>query len=369
MAKQRKIIHIDMDCFYAAIEIRDDPSLKGKPIAVGGASNSRGVLCTCNYEARKYGIHSAMASSQAVRLCPDLIIVPVNFEKYRASSKVIHEILGHYSDTIEPLSLDEAYLDVTHSDLHAGSATLIAQTIRNEIFEKENLIASAGISFNKLLAKLASDWNKPNGQFVITPDMIKNFMPILPVKKLFGVGKVTAEKLKEKGIVTCGDIQKHSITEMVRLFGNYGKHLHLMAHGIDERAVCTEHIRKSLSVEETFSSDISPTHVPPYIFDDMFNELNKRLKKLKNLDKTDIKTLSVKIKFADFTSTTIQSSQTAFVIASFIHLFDTRIKNHADSTNVKDIKKIRLIGFGVSFKTEHTETNKAYQQLSLAFKS
>ncbi|MDH3325247.1 MAG: DNA polymerase IV, partial [Gammaproteobacteria bacterium] len=270
MNKQRKIIHVDMDCFYAAIEIRDDPSLKGKPVAVGGASNSRGVLCTCNYEARKFGIHSAMPSSQAVRQCPDLIIVPVNFEKYQASSKSIHQILNKYTDIIEPLSLDEAFLDVSDSDLHAGSATRIAQSIRDEIYDTEKLVASAGISFNKLLAKIASDWNKPNGQFVITPQMTNEFMTELPVKKLFGVGKVTEEKLKEKNISVCGDIQKYSQTEMIRLFGNYGKHLHLMAHGIDDRPVSMDRIRKSLSVEETFSLDVSSDRITDFIFEEMF---------------------------------------------------------------------------------------------------
>jgi len=357
MVGQRKIIHVDMDCFYAAIEIRDDPSLQGKPVAVGGASNSRGVLCTCNYEARKYGIHSAMPSSQAARLCPELIIVPVNFEKYRASSKAIHQILNKYTDIIEPLSLDEAYLDVSNSHLHSGSATLIAQSIRNEIFEKEKIIASAGISFNKLLAKLASDWNKPNGQFVITPQMVEAFMPVLPVKKLFGVGKVTAEKLKDKNIISCGDIQKHSLTEMIQLFGNYGKQLHLMAHGIDDRPVSTSYIRKSLSVEETFSADIAPNKVPDYIFEDMFNELNKRLTKLKHLNKTHIKTLSVKIKFSDFTATTIQSSNAGYSKQSFMQLFKTR----ARETN----KNIRLIGLGISFDT--TGKKEGGQQLLLDF--
>ncbi len=342
MNTQRKIIHIDMDCFYAAIEIRDDPSLTGKPVAVGGAPNSRGVLCTCNYEARKFGIHSAMPSSHAARLCPELIIVPVNFEKYRASSKVIHEIFTHYTDTIEPLSLDEAYLDVSESNLHSGSATLIAQSIREEIFEKENLIASAGISFNKLLAKLASDWNKPNGQFVITPDAAKDFMPTLPVKKLFGVGKVTEEKLNEKNIVTCGDIQGHSEIEMVKLFGNYGAHLHLMAHGIDERAVCTEYVRKSLSVEETFSADIATSDVDAYFFEEIFEELNKRLKKLKHLNKSNIKTLNVKIKYADFTATTIQSSASAYSMQSFFQLFKKR--------TINEKRNIRLIGIGINFE-------------------
>ena len=166
--KQRKIIHIDMDCFYAAIEIRDNPKLAGKPVAVGGRPNSRGVLCTCNYEARKFGIHSAMPSSHAARLCPDLIILPVNSDKYRTVSRAIHAIFREYTSLIEPISLDEAFLDVSDNHQHGGSATLIAQEIRQKIFTSQRITASAGIAPNKMLAKIASDWNKPNGQFVIT---------------------------------------------------------------------------------------------------------------------------------------------------------------------------------------------------------
>jgi len=352
---QRKIIHIDMDCFYAAIEIRDDPSLNGKPVAVGGASNSRGVLCTCNYEARKFGVHSAMASSHAKRLCPELIILPVSFDKYRAASKAIQNIFKHYTDKLEPLSLDEAFLDVSHSTLHDGSATRIATAIRSEIFEKEKLVASAGVSFNKLLAKVASDWNKPNGQFVITPRSAQQFMINLPVKKLFGVGKVTAKKLSDKNILTCGDIQKYSAHEMLDLFGNYGKQLHDMAYGIDNREVSNSHIRKSLSVEETFSSDISSNQIPDYIFSDLFEELNKRLRKLKHEKKENIKSINVKIKFEDFTTTTIQSSNSLYSAQSFVHLFRTRITNAE--------KKIRLLGYGVTF---HIPNEKPHQkQLSL----
>ena len=339
--KQRKIIHIDMDCFYAAIEVRDDPNLKGKPVAVGGQANTRGVLCTCNYEARKYGIHSAMPSSHAVRLCPDLIIVPVSFDKYRKASQAIHEIFNDYSDLVEPLSLDEAYLDVTASKIHSGSATLIAEEIRQKIFESQKITASAGIAPNKMLAKIASDWKKPNGQYVITPDKISEFMIPLPVKKLFGVGKVTAEKLHNFNIHTCGDIQDRSLTDLIKLFGSYGNQLHQMAQGIDERQVTTERTRKSLSVENTFQNDFSPEQLPEHILNNLFDELKLRLSK-SGKKETDIKTVFIKIKFNDFTSTTAQSPCIRFSVMPFKQLFKIRSQ--------QEKKPIRLIGFGVHFE-------------------
>lgn len=356
---QRKIIHIDMDCFYAAIEIRDNPALKGKPVAVGGAANSRGVLCTCNYEARKFGIHSAMPSSQAQRKCPDLIILPVNFSKYRASSKVIHEIFKDYTDLVEPLSLDEAFLDVSESSLFSGSATLIAKDIRNAIFQSQGITASAGVAPNKLLAKIASDWNKPDGQFVITPDEVQDFVKKLPVKKLFGVGKVTAKKLSEHGISTCGDIQKWTLNSLVTQFGSYGNQLYEMSHGIDNRPVQTTHKRKSLSVEETFSTDLMPQQIIETIVQDLFNDLSTRLKQLKKETRKDIKTLFVKIKFNDFKQTTIQSASTEFSARAFAQLFKIKTFNND--------KPIRLIGLGVHF-ADNT-TNKFGEQLSFNFES
>ena len=342
--KQRKIIHIDMDCFYAAIEIRDNPSLAGKPVAVGGQANSRGVLCTCNYEARKFGIHSAMPSSHAVRLCPELIILPIHFDKYRTVSKAIHEIFQQYTQLIEPLSLDEAFLDVSHSKLHSGSATLIAKEIRQKIFDSQHITASAGIAPNKMLAKIASDWNKPNGQFVITPDRVTEFMADLPVKKLFGVGKVTAEKLQHLGLNNCGDIQQSSPTELTKLLGSYGEQLYEMSYGIDQRPVISERKRKSLSVENTFQADFPPHKVPEAILDALFAELKQRLEKTEKKT-SDIKTVFVKIKFDDFTSTTIQSAFYEFSSSPFKQLF--KIKT------MQENKSIRLIGFGVQFLDEN----------------
>ncbi|MFC1748823.1 DNA polymerase IV [Pseudomonadota bacterium] len=352
--QQRKIIHIDMDCFYAAIEVRDNPALQGKPVAVGGQPNTRGVLCTCNYEARKFGIHSAMPSSHAARLCPELTILPVNFDKYRKASREIREIFHHYTDLIEPLSLDEAYLDVSGSPLHSGSATLIAAQIRQEIFESQRITASAGIAPNKMLAKIASDWNKPNGQFVITPDKVEAFIAELPVKKLFGVGKVTAEKLHKHNINTCGDIQKYPLTEFVTLFGHWGGHLHKIAQGIDDRSVITEWKRKSLSVENTFNKDYPANALPSETLSKLFEELSRRLEK-SDKNESDIKSIFIKIKYSDFTSTTAQLPCSEFCYDAYTLLFHKKSKQQNNS--------IRLLGFGVYFN-EDDKQNPA-TQLSL----
>lgn len=356
MPRTKKIIHIDMDCFYAAIEVRDNPELRGKPVAVGGKPGTRGVLCTCNYEARKFGIHSAMPSSRAARLCPDLVFLPINFDKYRKASRAIHEIFKGYTDLIEPLSLDEAYLDVSGSNLHSGSATLIAQEIRQKILEDQRITASAGIAPNKMLAKIASDWNKPNGQFVVTPDMVSGFISELPVKKLFGVGKVTAEKLAAKGINTCADIQKYSRGEFVALYGSWGAHLHQMAHGIDEREVITEWERKSLSVENTFQQDYAPDEIPPQILDALYADLASRLDKS---DKavSDIKSIFIKVKFSDFTGTTAQAPLKSFDEGSFNELLRTRLNG--------ENRPIRLLGFGVYFKSP--DAQQSTDQLAFAF--
>ena len=356
--KQRKIIHIDMDCFYAAIEIRDNPSLRNKPVAVGGAANSRGVLCTCNYEARKYGLHSAMASSLAMRKCPDLIILPVSFDKYRESSANIRNIFKQYTDLIEPLSLDEAFLDVSDSTLFSGSATLLATEIRNAIFASEGITASAGIAPNKMLAKIASDWHKPNGQYVITPDAVAEFMRTLPVKKLFGVGKVTAEKLNTYSIFSCGDIQQWSLDSLITTFGTYGQHLYDMARGLDNRSVQTSHQRKSLSVEETFVTDLYPQQIADVIIEGLFNELSSRLKKLKKETESDIKTIFIKLKFNDFSSTTMQSASTEFSARAFAQLLNIRTQNN--------VKPIRLIGFGIHFSL--SEARRFGEQLELEFR-
>jgi len=246
---QRKIIHIDMDCFYAAVEIRDNPTLQDKPVAIGGTSKQRGVLCTCNYEARKYGLHSAMPTWIALQKCPELILLPVNMAKYKEVSQSIRQVFSNYTDLIEPISLDEAFLDVSSSDLHKGSATLMAKAIRSDIYQKEHLVASAGVSFNKFLAKIASDWNKPNGQYVIPPQHKDKFISDLPVSKIYGVGRVTANKLHGLNIHTCSDLQQWKLNELLDIFGKYGSVLYYLSRGIDNRVIQTTREAKSVSVE------------------------------------------------------------------------------------------------------------------------
>ena len=252
----RKIIHCDCDCFYASVEMRDDPSLVGRPLAVGGRANQRGVVATCNYEARAYGIHSAMATAQAMKLCPDLIVIPPAMEKYRLASRQIMDIYRSYTELVEPLSLDEAYLDVTDSPHCKGSATLIAQEIRQRIVATVGITASAGVAPNKFVAKIASDWNKPDGLFLVRPGEVDAFVAALPVKKLHGVGKVTTAKLNGLGVQTCADLRTWTMQELSHHFGKFGERLHDLCRGFDNREVSNVHERKSISVEETYTPDV-----------------------------------------------------------------------------------------------------------------
>jgi len=252
----RKIIHCDCDCFYAAVEMRDNPALKGAPIAVGGDAAHRGVIATCNYEARHFGVRSAMPTSQALQRCPHLIVIPPSMDKYREASQFITAIYRDYTDLVEPLSLDEAYLDVTDSVQHQGSGTLIAQEIRARIAQTVGITASAGVAPNKFLAKIASDWNKPDGLFVIRPKDVAEFVKTLPIAKVFGVGKVTAAKLQTLGVTTCLDLQSWSIYELENQFGKFGERLYELCRGIDQRDVCANRERKSVSVEETYTHDL-----------------------------------------------------------------------------------------------------------------
>ena len=222
MAQLRKIIHVDMDCFYAQVELRDRPELRGKPVAVGGCPDNRGVISTADYVARKYGVRSAMSAAYAMKICPHLTIIHQGFQKYKLESEKIREVFCRYTNLIEPLSLDEAFLDVTESTECEGSATFLARKIRSEIFAETGLTASAGIASNKFLAKIASDWKKPNGQFTVHPNDIDKFMVDLKVEKIFGVGKVTAKKMNSLGIYTCYDLQGLSHSDLIRNFGKWG---------------------------------------------------------------------------------------------------------------------------------------------------
>lgn len=298
----RKIIHIDMDCFYAAVEVKHHPELKGKPLGIGGPPNSRSVLCTASYEARKFGVRSAMPSSQAVRLCPQLVLIPPHFDLYKTESRKVREILERFTNKIEPLSLDEAYLDVTDCQQFGGSATLIAQEIRRLIFTELNLTASAGVAPNKFLAKIASDWKKPNGQFVVRPQDVEGFVKDLAVEKIFGVGKVTAQKMHELGLRTCGDIQKYSVLELAHWFGSRAHELYDFSRGIDHRPVVTEWERKSLTVEETFDKDQQTLEECRKALPGLYEDFVRRMEK--GGYQSRIKGLVIKLKFFDFKQTT-----------------------------------------------------------------
>lgn len=244
-----------MDCFYAAVEVKYRPELKGKAIGIGGPADSRGVLCTASYEARKFGVRSAMSSALAKRLCPHLILLPPNFSIYKKESAAVREIFSRFTDKIEPLSLDEAYLDVSQSTRHGSSATLIAQEIRELIKRELNLTASAGVAPNKFLSKIASDWKKPDGLFTVAPSEVESFVEHLPLSKIHGVGKVTAQRMAELGLHTCKDIRAQSLEQLTRWFGTRAEDFAQLAWGIDNRPVVTHWDRKSLSVEETFARD------------------------------------------------------------------------------------------------------------------
>ncbi len=301
---QRKIIHFDADCFYAAVEVRDNPALKGLPIAVGGSANRRGVVATASYEARKFGVHSAMASATAIKRCPDLILMPGRMSIYREASRQMHSIFADYTDLIEPLSLDEAFLDVSQSIQCKGSATLIAEEIRQRISDTVGITVSAGIAPNKFLAKIASDWNKPNGQYVITPDQVDSFIAQLPVKKLWGVGKVTAKRLQKLGVETCEDVRRYSVFQFVELFGSFGEHIYKLAHGIDNRQVVSEWRRKSISVENTYAEDLPDLSSCLQKIPELIISLNKRMQKLD--DDYRIHNSFLKMKFRDFNQTTVE---------------------------------------------------------------
>ncbi|MDC1358367.1 DNA polymerase IV [Gammaproteobacteria bacterium] len=343
--RQRKIIHCDCDCFYASIEMRDNPALRGKPIAVGGSPERRGVVATCNYEAREFGIHSAMASATARRLCPDLIIIRTDMDKYRLASSQIHEIFQRYTDLIEPLSLDEAFLDVSDCDEFRGSATRIAEAIRNEVREVVGITISAGIAPNKFLAKIASDWNKPDGQFAVLPNDVDDFVAKLAVKKIHGVGKVTAAKMHRLNLRTCKDMQNFGADALTEHFGSFGERLFEFSRGIDNRPVSTDRIRKSVSVENTFDTDLPDLDSSLEAMLRLLPQLELRLKSLDN--HYSIKKQFVKLKFHDFVTTTVEMLSE-----------DTNPENYrtlCEQGFARGERAVRLIGVGV--RVEPLENN------------
>lgn len=301
----KKIIHIDADCFYASVEAVENPKLTKLPLAVGGSPEKRGVIATCNYEARKYGVRSAMSSSVAIKLCPELKIVAPNMSLYKEYSHAMREIFNEYSERVEPLSLDEAYIDVSDSTKSCGSATLIAKEIRYRIYQDLGICVSAGVAPIKFLAKIASDWRKPNGLFVIAPADLSSFIANLSVGKLPGVGKVTREKLARYGIHTCNDVKTLGLAELIRHFGAQGSRMYEMSCGIDKRDVSPSRERKSISVEHTFSQDLPDIQslLPKLV--ELNDVLHARMGDA--ITSGAVKGAFVKLKFSDFESTTAEA--------------------------------------------------------------
>lgn len=350
MNNQRKIIHIDMDCFYAAVEMRDFPQYRDIPIAVGW-DGPRSVLCTCNYQARTFGVRSAMPAIKAKQLCPELTIVNCRMEVYKEASIHIREIFSRYTDLIEPLSLDEAYLDVTNSTEFQGSATLIAEQIRADIFNELNLTASAGIAPNKFLAKIASDENKPNGQCVVTPDKVTQFVEHLSLKKIPGIGPKTFEKLKGYGFSTCEDIRESNIRTLQNIVGKFANSLYLKAHGVDNRELEVCRQRKSLAIETTLAKDINTQDECQQVIETLYLKLLDRLEPHNN---REIVRQGVKLKFNDFNQTTVETQSNRCQEMLFSNLLSTAF-------NRSNNRSIRLVGLTLGFADSSNES----QQLLL----
>lgn len=333
----RKIIHIDADCFYAAVEMRDKPELRHVPLAVGGSESGRGVLTTCNYPARAYGVRSAMPAGQARRLCPELVILPVDMARYREVSRAMRQIFERYTDIIEPLSLDEAYLDVSDADIHSGSATHIASAIRRTVSDELGITVSAGVSINKFVAKVASDWDKPDGLTVIPPADVDSFVAELKIERIPGVGKVTAEKLHRQGIRHCADIRAMSPLELQRKLGSFGLVLYERAFGRDDRAVNPDRVRKSISVEHTYASDVMNGPACFERLSDLLADLLPRIEKANA--HSAIQKAFVKIRFNDFSTTTVEKAGTTARISDYRALLK-------DGLERKSLP-VRLLGIGV----------------------
>jgi len=306
---QRKIIHIDMDAFFASVEQREFPDLRGRPVVVGGLPGKRGVVAAASYEARAFGIRSAMPSTQAFNRCPQAVFVFPRFEVYRTVSKQIRAIFHEYTDLVEPLSLDEAYLDVTENKFGNPSATLMANEIRARILAETGLTASAGVAPNKFLAKIASDVNKPNGIFVITPNRVAAFIEALPIGKFYGIGKATEKKMHELGVFTGADLKKWPEADLVRHFGKAGTFYRKIAHGIDERRVSPDRIRKSVGVETTFDQDLDTLASMERTLAELARELARRLEK----EDTAGKTVTLKLRYDSFETITRSQTQRTYV--------------------------------------------------------
>lgn len=344
-----------MDCFYAAVEMRDNPKLTNLPIAIGGSSDRRGVISTCNYPARKFGVRSAMATAHALKLCPNLVLIKGRMEVYVEVSRKIRAIFNRYTDKVEPLSLDEAYLDVTECTAFNGSATLIAQDIRKTIELETGLTASAGVAPCKFVAKVASDENKPNGICVITPDKLDDFVKKLPLGKIPGVGKVTVEKLHNLGLYHCSDVREFPLEQLVKRFGKFGPVIWNRSHGIDDRDLSLSRQRKSVGVERTLSEDILSKEDCMEVVDKLYPKLAERLQSARSSNK--IQSQGVKLKFSDFQQTTVEHRCAELNREYFVELID---EAYSRSQN----RGIRLVGLHVGLP----EKSK-FEQLALPFEN
>lgn len=351
----RKIIHVDMDAFYASVAQLDNPDLIGKAIAVGGGGR-RGVISAASYEARKFGVKSAMSGNLAIKLCPELIFVKTDFERYTEISKKIRKIFLDYTDLVEPLSLDEAYLDVTQNKKGNPSASMIAEEIRNRIFNEVGLTASAGISINKFIAKIASDYNKPNGQKTVNPEEVISFLEMLDIRKFYGVGKVTAEKMYQKGIFTGIDLKQKSIEFLEEHFGKSGSYYYNVVRGIHTSAVKPNRIRKSLAAERTFSENLSSEVFMMEKLEQIAEEVTKRLLKSHVAGKT----VTLKIKYSDFSLQTRSKTLPYFVSDKNIILETAKDLLYQEKMS----NSVRLLG--ISLSNLNTETKKVPEPKSVS---
>jgi DNA polymerase-4 len=336
----RKIVHIDMDAFYASVEQRDDPRLRGKPVVVAWKGN-RSVVCAASYEARRFGVHSAMAAIHAERLCPEAIFIPPDFTRYRAVSQSTREIFRRHTDLIEPLSLDEAYLDVTENKTGLPTATRVAKTIREQIREELHLTASAGVAPNKFLAKIASDWRKPNGLFVIQPEDLDTFLPPLPIGRIPGVGKVTEKRLATLGIKTVGDLRTLELNILEDHFGRYGQRLYELTRGIDQSEVVSDRPTKSISAEDTFETDVPLSETEPMIL-----RLAEKVWAASRKEARIARTVVLKLKTSDFNILT--RSHTPLVPPASLEELAAIALALRERVHLSLQHRFRLVGVGLS---------------------
>jgi DNA polymerase-4 len=351
----RKIIHVDMDAFYASVEQMDNPELKGKPLAVGGGSK-RGVVSAASYEARKYGVKSAMSGNLAIKLCPHLIFVRPRFERYAEISKQVKKIFYDYTDLVEPLSLDEAYLDVTQNKKGNPSATLVAKEIRQRIFEEVGLTASAGISINKFVAKIASDYNKPNGQKTVNPEEVIRFLEALDIREFYGIGKVTSEKMYQKGIFTGKDLKSKTLEYLNEHFGKSGRYYYDLVRGIHNSEVKPHRIRKSLAAERTFFDNLTSEVFMLEKLEHIAEEVARRLEQSKVAGKT----ITLKIKYSDFTLQTRSKTLSYYVSNKDIILETAKKLLYQEAMK----ESVRLLG--ISLSNLNTEQKKKLEQKSVS---